>query len=83
MENFVVRENPTDKITSQLYNLLKDVLKLNERVTKFSLVVEKDYYPEVTQTYWIKQIPEDVQKTSVKVLTDDESECVSDSLDNV
>lgn len=83
MENFVVRENPTDKITSRLYNMLKDILKLNERVTEFSLVVEKDYYPVVTQTYWIKQIPEDVQKTSVKVLTDSESECVSDSLDNV
>lgn len=64
--------NSTYKINLHLYNLLKDVLQLNDSVTKFSLEVELDYAPVVTQTYFITDKSEVLTRTNVKVLTDKE-----------
>lgn len=62
--------NSPHSINLKLYDLLKDILQLNESVTKFSLVVELDYAPVVSQTYFITGKSEVVERTNVKVLTD-------------
>lgn len=42
-----------DKINKELYDLLKDKLKLHERCNMFSLTVEFGDIPKVTECYYV------------------------------
>lgn len=59
-----------DKINNTLYNMLKDILKLQDGCKKFVLEVEIGLFPLVTQTIIIGNNPELL--TQEQLLTEDD-----------
>ena len=43
----------TDEVTKQLFELLKEPLKLHEKCIEFTLTVSMDKMPVVEQTYFV------------------------------